>query len=258
MFYSTKAINLDRFNTELGVHDLQNLHRRVDVNNRAHEMLQRDFRAANCWMSLRSRPNTIHSRLTSGHKFRVQCATVRICGFRVHLLTLPQLRVTEFGDRSTCPPLSAELRNMEWWIVREDAKVGEEEEEGVVVTHAAVLSRPVDHRVVVRRVPCQWESAADEFGLILPVIPSPFLPVPPVLGPPLPVLVLHARIRPASLRPPERIILAHHQLLCLLTAAGRRRVQTGILSRLWGIFHRTARVTLPGNSEIPQHHPDLL
>lgn len=80
-FVTTKTINTDKSN-ELKTHGLQITHRRVQMshNSTRDAVTYRSF-VRNCRVSLRSRPNTSHSRRTS-LAFREQRASVRICRFQ--------------------------------------------------------------------------------------------------------------------------------------------------------------------------------
>lgn len=134
----------------------------------------------------------IHGRVKG--RGGIRCSTTSPCASRVRVCSCvctgapvnsePKLR----GAKSElCAPRSASPAQLAWnWSVTRNQyenKTGQILKRGC--TYAAVLSGPVDHRVVMRRVSSQSESAAGELGLILAGISSPFVPVPPDFGPAL-------------------------------------------------------------------------
>lgn len=140
------------------------------------------------------------------------------------------------------------------------------------MTYAAVLSGPVNHRVVVRRVPSQSESVADEFLFVLSLICSPVLSIPPGVGPSLsvsvqnrtPILLQRASVTQlgkaghASLGSPICAIPTYFGLFraTLASSAGSRRsftcvnfIHTGTMKKLRR-FYRFANFIFDVHSSI--------
>ena len=160
-------------------------------------------------------------------------------------------------------------------------------------TYAAVLSWPVNHRVVVRRVSRQSESAAGDPGLILPGISSPIVPVPAEVGPSLllsvkqrasilrrarvhggpagpPALTELGQLRTASPRSPERSILTQLGLPVINPAAVTfssvpwcfsfcsYSIQTDMLGEHGDILDRNVCLMVVVHSRILSGNPEFL